>query len=155
MDWQEDHWQNYAQRAYNNVAHGQEIVLAAKRICRWEHKRLRAVKWLHIVGVVDRKLVVACLEGFIDLAPEFAKGRQACSTHPNDKVRYRVRGVNSYWYRKLTIGDVGPLNALPVAWLILEFVFNVRFPRDVWRINRDGLIYESLIEIGKLVGVSE
>jgi hypothetical protein len=155
MDWQEDHRQNYAQRAYDNVAYGQEIVLAAKRISRWEHKRLRAFKWLHIVGVVDCKLVVACLEGFIDLTPEFAKGRQACSTHPNDKVRYRVRGVNSYWYKKLTIGDVGPLNALPVAWLILEFVFDVRFPRDVWRINRDGLINESLIELGKLVGVSE
>lgn len=128
---EEDDGENDAKRANNNVANGEEVVLASEHVGRRQHKVFLTLEFFHVVVVLDlhgvdallerQRVTVAVLTG-VELTVKLAEvGKTGCP-HPDNEM---------------LISDVDPLNILPLpgSWhivdfgvLVLELVLSVRFP---------------------------
>ena len=87
---EEDHCKYDTESSYNDVADCQEVVLASKSISGREDKALFAIERRDIIGICDVHSICSWCEGSVYLTPEFPEIRKTSSSHPNDKVLYKV-----------------------------------------------------------------
>ena len=83
---QENYCKDQAQRAYNDVAHSQEVVFATKGVCGWQNEALVTVEAIHIVIVLDHNLIVAWFNILGDFSVKFAEVGKTCGSHPHDEM---------------------------------------------------------------------
>ena len=88
---EEDHCKYDTESSYNDVADCQEVVLASKSISGREDKALFAIERRDIIGICDVHSVSSWCKGSVYLTPEFPEIRKTSSSHPNDKVLYKVQ----------------------------------------------------------------
>lgn len=127
---EENNGKNEAEGAYNDVAHGKEVVLTTQHISGGQNKTLRTIEGTDRIDVVNLKIVCALFERYIDLSPKLAEVGQTSSSHPNDEVR---------------IFDISPLESSPilcyavhfVAIAVFELIFSIGLPGNVSVVNID------------------
>jgi len=131
---EENDGEDDAERANDDVADREEVVLPAKHVCSREHKVFLTLELTHVVGVSDGDLVFAGWEAAVDLAPELAEVRETGSPHPNNEM---------------LILDVLPLDILPISvagshvfvdaveLLVFEFVLDVGLPGNICLVDGD------------------
>ena len=82
----EDEGEQGAESADDDVAHGQEVILATECVGGREHEVLLALEGVHGVVVLDDDLVTRTFHVRLNLTPEFSEVRQTGGSHPNNEV---------------------------------------------------------------------
>ena len=114
----EDEGEQGAEGADDDVAHGQEVVLAAKCVGGREDEVLLALEGVHGVVVLDDDLVTRAFHVCLNLATEFSEVRQTGGSHPNNEVFYQRQKIQI-----LTIFHIEPLDLIP--GLAAEFLGDI------------------------------
>ena len=121
----EEHWKEKANWSKNEVADGNERVVASQKVGRRELEVLVSREWAHIVVVCDVELIVTSGKVLCDHTKQLLEGWQACSPHPHYKV---------------LVFHICPLEGFPVRKLnVLEIVPHVSVPSNVVFNHMDGI----------------